>query len=273
MIQSIPTYDELFQRNIGILSEEELHTVQTSKIALAGVGGVGGVQLVALARTGISHFSIADPECYQASDVNRQYGASISTLGCKKVEVMNRVVQDINPQACVETFPRGITKANVDQFIQRADVVIDAIEYFALDEKILLAQKTREYSRYLITSPSWGYGTSMVVFSPQGVTFEEFFGVDTKEDFLIQGKRLAGRVFPLKPDYLDPYPYGEDMLEGRRPASVLCLGTFLSGALTAAEVLFILLGKQPIITAPKVIQVDLFRRSFDIVDLSHSKAC
>lgn len=265
--QLIPTYEELFQRNIGILSPEELEKLHASKVALAGVGGVGGVQFVTLARTGIGHFSIADPECFQASDVNRQYGASIPTLGSKKVEVMEDIVKDINPEVCIETFPEGVTESCVNQFLKGADIVIDSVEYFALDMKILLARKAREKNLYLLTSPTWGYGASMVVFSPDGMTFEEFFGVGTGEDFLTEGKRLANRVFPLKPDYLDPYPYGDDMLEGKKPASVFCLGTLLSAALTTVEVLFILLGKQQPVTAPEVIQIDFFRRSFDIIDL------
>jgi len=261
-------YDELFQRNIGILSQGELQKLKTSTVALAGVGGVGGVQLVTLARTGISHFSIADPECYQVPDINRQYGALTTTLGQKKVEVMKSIVQQINPEIHCKTFPCGITEENVDQFIRKADIVLDSIEYLALDKKILLAQKAREQNCYLITTPTWGYGASMVVFSPEGITFEEFFGTNTKEGFFAKGKRIADRVFPLKPDYLDPYPYGDDMLEGKRPASVFCLGTFLSAAVTTAEILFILLGKQKPVTAPEVIQIDFFRRSYDIVDLS-----
>ncbi len=269
MISASIPYEELFQRNIGILSAEELQKLRASTVALAGVGGVGGVQLVTLARTGVGHFSIADPECYQVPDINRQYGATIATLGQKKVEVMRSIVQQINPDAHLETFPCGINEENVDQFIKGADVVLDSIEYFALDKKIVLAQKAREQNCHLITTPTWGYGASMVVFSPQGMLLEEFFGINTDEEFVVKGKRIADRVFPLKPDYLNPYPYGDDMLEGKRPASVFCLGTFLAASLTTAEILFILLEKQPTVTAPKVIQVDFFRRSYDIVDLSH----
>jgi molybdopterin/thiamine biosynthesis adenylyltransferase len=265
-----PSYDELFKRNRGILSPENIQKLKTSTVAIAGVGGVGGVQLATLARTGVGHFSIADPEYYQASDINRQYGATISTLGCKKVDIMKALVHQINPKARVTLFPSGVAEDNVDQFIEKADIVLDSIEYFALDKKILLAQKTREKNCFLITTPTWGYGASMVVFSPDGMTFEEFFKVNTGEDFLVEGKRLADRVFPIKPDYLNPYPYGDDMLEGKKPASVFSLGTFLAASLATAEILFILLEKQPTITAPHVIQVDFFRRSYDIIDLSQS---
>ncbi len=260
----------MFQRNIGVLSEEELQKLRTSTVALAGVGGVGGTQLIALARTGVGHFSIADPECYQISDINRQYGATTATIGQKKVEVMKSIVQQINPGVHFETFPCGITEENVDHFIKNADIVLDSLDYFALDKKIVLAQKAREENCYLMTTPTWGYGASMVVFSPQGMSFEEFFGIETDQEFSVKGKRIADRVFPLKPDYLDPYPYGDDMLEGKRPASVLCLGTFLAASLTTAEIMFILLRKQPTVTAPSVVQIDLCRRSYDIVDLSQS---
>jgi molybdopterin/thiamine biosynthesis adenylyltransferase len=266
---TIPFHD-LFTRNIGVLSPEELEILRASTVAVAGVGGVGGIQLVCLARTGISNFLIADPEQFQSSDVNRQYGATISTIGLRKVDVLARIVRDINPYAALHVFPSGITEDNVNEFTDNADIVIDAIEYFALDKKVLLARRAREQNLYLVTSPTWGYGASLVVFSPDSMTFEQFFGTESHEEFIVKGKRYADRLFPLKPRYLDPYPYGDDMLEGKRPASVLCLGTLLSAALVATETLAILLDKRLPVTAPKIVQVDLFRRSYDIVDLSLS---
>ncbi len=261
-------FEDLFSRNVGILSTEELYLLRESKVALAGVGGVGGVQLVSMARTGISHFSIADPELFQPPDINRQYGASLPTLGLKKVEVMKDIVLNINPEATLDILPQGITRGNIDHFLEDADIVIDSIEYSALEEKIALAQRAREKNLFLITSPTWGYGASLVVFSPKGTSFEKFFGIDTDEDLLTRAKRYADRLFPLKPVYLDPYPYGDDMLEGKKPASVFCLGTFLSAALVTTEIVSILLQKREPVTAPKVVQVDLFRRSYNVADLS-----
>ncbi|MGC1122375.1 MAG: ThiF family adenylyltransferase [Candidatus Methanofastidiosia archaeon] len=263
-------FEDLFTRNIGVLSPEELEILKASTVALAGVGGVGGIQLVCLARTGIGNFSIADPEKFQSSDVNRQYGATVSTIGLKKVDVLATIVRDINPHATLQLFPSGVTEHNMDEFTNNADIVIDAIEYFALDKKVLLARKARKQHLHLVTSPTWGYGASLVVFSPDSMTFEQFFGTESHEEFIVKGKRYADRLFPIKPRYLDPYPYGDDMLEGRKPASVLCLGTLLSAALVVTETLAILLDKRLPVTAPRIIQVDLFRRSFDIVDLSLS---
>ncbi|MBU7018285.1 MAG: ThiF family adenylyltransferase [Theionarchaea archaeon] len=263
-------YDDLFTRNVGILSLEELYTLKMSTVALAGVGGVGGIQLITLARTGVGAFHIADPECFQMSDINRQYGASLSTVERKKVDVLTDLVTDINPEAHVNSYSTGITEENIEAFLDKADIVIDSIEYFALDMKVALAQKARERGLFLVTSPTWGYGASLIVFSPQGMTFETFFGIDLcgQEDFFTKGKRYADRLFPLKPLYLQPYPYGDDMLEGKQPASVLCLGTLLSAALVTTEVISLLLQNREPITAPRVIQLDLFRRSIDITDLS-----
>ncbi len=264
------TYRELFTRNIGILTEEELYILRDSTVALAGVGGVGGIQAVTLARTGVGHFHLADPDCYEPSNMNRQYGASISTLGLNKAVVMKEKMKEINPEIDVEIYPDGVTEENVESFLKEADIVIDSVEYFALDKKVLLAQKARERNLFLLTSPTWGYGTSLVVFSPEGMTFEEFFGLDMEGDFFTKGKQYADRLFPLKPDYLTPYPYGDDMLEGKKPAPILCLGTLLSAALVTTDTIAILLQKRPPITAPEIIQIDLFRRSFDTVNLSEN---
>jgi molybdopterin/thiamine biosynthesis adenylyltransferase len=263
-----PFFYALFQRNIGIFTVEEQNHLKKCTVALAGVGGVGGIQLVTLVRTGIGRFSIADPETYEPSNINRQYGATLNTVGKNKAAVMEEIVHAINPMATVQTFPTGVNENNVDQFLQDADIVIDSIEYCALSEKILLAKKTRERNLFLVTSPTWGYGASLIVFSPYGVTFEEFFGLTSDIPVSEKKKQYADRLFPVKPGYLDPYPYALEQLE-KTPVPVLCLGTLLSAVLAAAEVISILLHTKDPITAPHVIQLDVFRRSFDIITNTH----
>ena len=101
-------YDEAFSRNIGLFTLEEQDKLRRSHVAIAGMGGVGGVHLITLARTGIGNFTIADPDRFELANMNRQYGARVDTIGRSKVEVMAEGVRRINPEAIVRALNEPI---------------------------------------------------------------------------------------------------------------------------------------------------------------------
>ena len=82
------SYAEAFKRNDGLVSAAEQLALQQSRVAIAGMGGVGGVHLITLARLGVGQFSIADPDRFDVSNFNRQYGATLSQLGRNKAEAV-----------------------------------------------------------------------------------------------------------------------------------------------------------------------------------------
>src|SRR6516162_5311915 len=86
------SYELAFCRNRGIINPQEQEKLRTSHVAVAGVGGVGGIDLVTLARLGIGRFTIADPDVFEISNTNRQYGAASSTLSSPKADVMAAIV-------------------------------------------------------------------------------------------------------------------------------------------------------------------------------------
>src|SRR5262245_4711090 len=108
--------NKAFQRNTGIITPEEQHRLRNCRVAIAGQGGVGGVHLVTLARLGIGHFTIADPDTFEISNINRQYGSSTATIGLSKVEVMANIVKNINPEIEVRTITQRIGPDNADEF-------------------------------------------------------------------------------------------------------------------------------------------------------------
>lgn len=68
------TYDAAFERNVGWLTEAEQLALRGMRIALAGMGGVGGVHMITLARLGVGAFNIADFDRFDVPNFNRQYG-------------------------------------------------------------------------------------------------------------------------------------------------------------------------------------------------------
>src|SRR5882724_5158965 len=101
-------YDQAFARNLGILSEVDQKRLRESCVAIAGMGGVGGIHLVTLARMGIGKFHIADSDVFETANLNRQYGATTETFGRKKVDVMRGIAKAINPELDIRTFSEGI---------------------------------------------------------------------------------------------------------------------------------------------------------------------
>jgi len=250
-------YSNLFSRNSGLLTPEEQLVLKSSRIAIAGLGGVGGIQAVTLARAGVGKFNIADPETFQFSDHNRQYGAMKSTYGKNKAEVMKGIIQDINPTCEVKVFERGINSKNITEFIQGCDVVIDAIEYFSLEEKRFLYNEARKNGRYVFTCPIIGFGASLLTFDPKGLSFDEYFELNKKHKLSLQ------RLCPKYPDYLPEDLYNKS-IEGKRSIPSFSVSAVLSGALLSNEVVLYLTKKCVPTTVPDVVQVDLYKKSIEV---------
>src|SRR5207248_4307002 len=78
------SYEQAFARHSGLLTDAEQSKLRNSRVAIVGLGGVGGIHLATLARLGIGAFHIADPDTFELANFNRQYGANTQTLGRSK---------------------------------------------------------------------------------------------------------------------------------------------------------------------------------------------
>ena len=114
-------YDSAFSRNIGWVTLAEQQKLRGSRIAIAGLGGVGGVHLLTLARLGIAHMHIADFDEFDVHNLNRQAGASMSNMGQPKLDTMARLARDINPEIDLQFFQHGVQPENVDEFLHNVD--------------------------------------------------------------------------------------------------------------------------------------------------------
>jgi Dinucleotide-utilizing enzymes involved in molybdopterin and thiamine biosynthesis family 1 len=113
------SYGRAFVRNIGWVTSAEQKSLQQRRIAIAGLGGVGGSHLLTLARLGIGAFHIGDFDSFDIENFNRQAGASMRSLGRPKVDVLREMVKDINPTLELRTFEQGVSSANLDAFLAR----------------------------------------------------------------------------------------------------------------------------------------------------------
>ncbi len=258
-------YDQSFNRNIGNLTKADQKQLRETSIAFAGIGGVGGTALINIARMGVGEVKIADPEAFACSDINRQQGATIETVGRKKVEVLTEQIRSINPEIKVTAYENGLSEGNVTDFLEGASIVIDGLEFFCMPLRKKLFDQARNLGIYVLSSPIFGFGTSLAVFSPTGPTFEDCFGPIPDELDLNYTVNYGRSFFPKFPRYIDIAAYFEAMKENR-PIPSFTTSCALSGAITAAEAIFILLHKRDPVCFPFVRRFDLHEASAYIED-------
>ena len=121
--------DERFIRTALIFGEEGMARLAGARVAVFGVGGVGGHCVQALARAGVGAIDVFDDDVVSVTNINRQAVAMTSTLGRPKVDVIREQVLDINPQAQVTCHQMFYTPENADEVKLTAfDFIVDAID-------------------------------------------------------------------------------------------------------------------------------------------------
>ena len=120
---------EQFLRTQMLLGTPALERLQKARVAVFGIGGVGGYTVEALARSGIGQLDLVDSDTVSVSNINRQILATHSTVGMPKVEAAKLRVLDINPACVVRTHQVFYTPETADQFdFSQYDYVVDAID-------------------------------------------------------------------------------------------------------------------------------------------------
>ena len=96
---------EQFLRTAMLLGEDAVQRLQAARVAVFGIGGVGGYTVEALARCGVGQLDLCDSDIISISNINRQILATHSTVGQLKVEAAKKRILDINPDCVVRTYP------------------------------------------------------------------------------------------------------------------------------------------------------------------------
>jgi molybdopterin/thiamine biosynthesis adenylyltransferase len=251
------SYAEAFSRNIGWVTEAEQQALRGKRIAIAGMGGVGGVHLLTLARLGIGAFHAADFDTFGLVNFNRQVGANMSTLGYSKAAVIEAMAKDINPELDIKIFPKGVDAANLDEFLSGVDLYIDGLDFFAFDARQATFAACHRLGVPAITAAPLGMGTAVLNFLPGKMSFEDYFQWgDASDDekavrFLI-GLAPAG----LHRRYLVD-PSRVNLVEKRGPSSIM--GCQLCAGVAATEALKVLLKRRKVLAAPYGVQFDAYR--------------
>ena len=146
---------EQFSRTELLLGAEAIEKLGNSRVAVFGVGGVGGYVCEALARSGVGAIDLIDDDKVCMSNINRQIIATTKTIGRYKTEVMQERIQDINPDARVITHNCFFLPENASSFpFKEYDYVVDAVD--TVTAKIELIMKCKENDVPVISSMGAG---------------------------------------------------------------------------------------------------------------------
>lgn len=153
----------MFSRTQLIFGEENMERLKSARVAVFGVGGVGGYVVEALARTGIGTLDIIDDDKVCESNINRQIIATHKTIGMYKVDVMKERILDINPDAVVNEYKTFYMPDTKDMFdFSQYDYVVDAID--TVTGKIQLVMQAKEAGTPIISSMGAGNKVNPAMF-------------------------------------------------------------------------------------------------------------
>jgi molybdopterin/thiamine biosynthesis adenylyltransferase len=250
-------YHEAFSRNLGWLSETEQEVLRNKRIAIAGLGGVGGSHLLTLSRLGIGAFNLADFDQFELPNFNRQAGASMPHLGRNKLDVMTELACGINPQLKIEQYPAGVTPDNLDAFLEGVDLYVDALDFFAIDIRRKVFAACYAKGIPAITAAPLGMGAALLCFIPGKMSFEEYFlleGQPREEQALRFMLGLAPR--PQHMTYLVQRDR-IDLDAGKGPSTAMACE--LCAGFAGTYALKILLNRGDVLVAPRGIHFDAYR--------------
>ncbi len=251
-------YEAAFSRNIGWVTEAEQRTLRASRVAIAGMGGVGGVHLLTLARLGIGAFSIADFDTFDLVNFNRQAGAVVSSLGRPKLDTLAAMAADINPELDLRRFPGGVGLSNVEEFLADAALYVDGLDFFAFEARRAVFAACRKLGIPAVTAAPLGFGAAVLVFAPEGMSFDDYFCFDDCDDEEMSIRFLLG----LSPRMLQRGYLADasrvNLAERRGPSTIVACQ--LCAGVTGAEAVRILLGRPGLRPAPHGYQFDAYRQ-------------
>ena len=220
------------ERTALLIGEQGLETLRQSKVAVFGIGGVGGYAVEALGRAGIGSLDLIDKDVVDETNLNRQIIALHSTIGKDKVEVMASRLKDINPDIVVNTHKVFYLPENADDFdLTQYDYIIDAIDN--VTAKLELASRAAAAGTPLIASMGTGNKTDAGGFRVMDIT--ETSGCPVAK---VMRKELKNRdIHHIKVDYSADAP-----LKNRPPGSIAFVPP-VAGLMMAGEVVRELLKK------------------------------
>lgn len=250
-MDSVFTYSEFTQRNIGFVSEEEQTHLRNASVFVCGAGGMGGACLQALVRAGVGAVAVADFDVFEISNLNRQVFANLQTVGKGKLESTVSQLMNINPELQIEALGSEWVQ-RLDDLLRRYKIVINGMDDIAAG--ITLYRKAREHGATVIdayTAPL----PSVTVVKPEDPRPEErlsFPSLGRSSETMSEAdcKECMGQeieyvlVHSSSANHID-LAIAKDLLSGKRKRMSFAPMVITTGNLMAFEAIKLMLNRYP----------------------------
>ena len=251
------SYERAFSRNIGWLTDAEQQALRGKRVAIAGLGGVGGAHLLTLTRLGIGAFHVADFDTFDIPNFNRQAGAMMSSVGRSKADVLAAMARDINPGLELKVFGDGVTEQNLEAFFDGVDLYVDGLDFFAFSARKIVFTACAEKGIPATTAAPLGMGTAVLNFLPGGMTFEQYFRWNgCSEDEMALRFLIGLSPAMLQRGYLVERS-AVDFKARKGPSTPMACD--LCAGVAATQALKILLRRGELMSAPHGLHFDAYR--------------
>lgn len=225
--------DERFIRTSLVIGEENIDRLSQSRVAVFGVGGVGGFVCEALARSGVGKLTLIDGDTVAKSNINRQIIALESTVGKHKAEVMKERILDINPNAEVKAINIFLNTETVDTVdFTQFDYIVDAVD--DIKAKVLLAKLADENKIPIIAAMGAGNKTDPTEFEVSDIfktsvcPLARIMRHELKKAGIKKQKVVYSKEMPKNPPY---------RIEGEKTVGSLAFVPSVMGLIIAGEVI------------------------------------
>jgi molybdopterin-synthase adenylyltransferase len=232
-------YRERFARAFGIFSHDQIERIRTTRVAVAGLG-MGGSTFIDLVRMGFERFHVADPDVYERTNINRQRAARESTLKQRKDDSLIAEACDINPAVEIEAFREGVQPANVERFLDGVEFVVDVVDIFAMECKLILNERAHQLGIPVASAATLGHGAVVLVFDSTTPSFGQLSGISPQLSQQENLARFVRMMFPVLPEYMREQT--ERAMAGQGHIPFVVNGVEFAAAIVVTEIVKNLLG-------------------------------
>lgn len=169
---------ERYERNIDSIGIEGQIKLLQSKVAIIGLGGLGGWIAEILARTGIGFIRLVDGDTFVESNLNRQLGSLPTSLGKNKALELKRRLRRVNPSLQVEAVPNYLTRENVGIMLSDLDLVVDALG--DIPQRFILWEGCLRFHKPMVHGAIAGFMGQAALLDPASSTLEAIYGKPDK---------------------------------------------------------------------------------------------
>ena len=259
-------YREMVDRNIGVYTWEEQERLRRSRVAICGLGGVGGYEAILCARMGIGSVTGVDFDSFEVSNINRQMLATRDTIDRPKADAMEEALKSINPGMEVNSHQTQVDEDNVADLLSGHDVVLEAVD--DMPTRVIIHRTARE-----LGIPSVGMSGSpptrgfVATFLPDGVRYEDALNLPEPGKKLTD-MELRQRIADIKKKRAwhsvklgAPAEWAQAYCDSKASWIITPVRAHLLSLFSFHEVVQLLAGREPLAVAPKGILIDLSQQT------------